>query len=211
MSINLHILKASRRLKVLENQIGSIFDGVLRDIENKIILPHVDVVIDDDANSAIPETGVGGFAPSANLLYIHIDTNFKEIEQKIDFEIKSTLTHELHHCARWASCGYGKTLLEAIIAEGLADHFDIEINNSDPRPWSIAVTGDELEKLKEKASLEFTNDSYDHSAWFFGSKGEHIPRWTGYSLGFSLVGDYIKNGGKKASELVSEKAESFIA
>jgi uncharacterized protein YjaZ len=211
MSINLYILKASGRLKVLENQIESAFDGVLRGIENKITLPHVDVVIDDDVNSVIPETGVGGFAPSANLLYIHINPDFKGIEQKIDFEIKSTLAHELHHCARWASCGYGKTLLEAIISEGLADHFDIEINNGPPKPWSVAVAGSELEKLKEKARSEFTNDNYDHSVWFFGSESKNIPRWTGYSLGFSLVGDYIKKSGKKASELVSERAESFIA
>ncbi len=210
MSINLYILKASGRLKTFEDQINSAFEVALRDVENKITLPSVDVIINDDASSAIPETGVGGFAPSAHLLYIYIDPNFKDIKQKIDFEIKSTLAHELHHCARWASCGYGETLLEAVISEGLADHFDIEINGGAPKQWSIAVDGDALEMLKGKATKEFDNDKYNHSTWFFGSESENIPRWTGYSLGFSLVGDYIKSSGKKASELVSASANTFI-
>ncbi|MBU6388586.1 hypothetical protein KGQ72_01790 [Patescibacteria group bacterium] len=211
MAVNIHILKASGTLEKFEDAIVSAFEGGLSEVTNKITLPSVDVVIDDNGSSAIPETGVGGFAPSAHLLYIHINPEFKDIEQRLGSEIRSTLTHELHHCACWAARGYGKTLLEALISEGLADHFDIEVNGGEPKLWSVAISSVELARLLDKAKSEFGNDSYDHAAWFFGSKEKDIPRWAGYSLGFSLVDDYLKKNNKKASELVAADAFSFVA
>ena len=211
MAVNIHILKASGTLEKFEDAIVSAFEDGLREVANRITLPSVDVVFDDDGSSAIPETGVGGFSPSAHLLYIHINTEFRGIEQRLDPEIKSTLAHELHHCARWAARGYGKTLLEALVSEGLADHFDIEANGGEPKPWSIAIGGDELARLLDKAKSEFGNDSYDHTSWFFGSEEKDIPRWTGYSLGYSLVNDYLKKNNKKASELVAADAVSFVS
>ncbi len=210
MSVNLYILKASGRLEKLEEKISVAFRAGVEQVQNKISLPNIDVIVDDNEQSAIPETGVGGSAPSAHLLYIHINPEFKEIENIIDSEIRSTLAHELHHCARWATCGYGATLLEALISEGLADHFDIEVNGGKPKPWSVAIQGEELSKLKEKAEEDFFNNNYNHTAWFFGSEKDAITRWSGYSLGYEIVGEYLKTNNKKASQLVNENAVSFI-
>ena len=208
MAINLHILKASGKLEKLEEKIKDAFNGGLEKIQAKIILPSVDVVVDDDAQSTIPETGVGGFAPSAHILYIHLNPEFKDLENNLDFEIKSTLAHELCHCARWAVRGYGSTLLEALVSEGLADNFDIEVNNSSPKPWNTAIQQGELENLKQKAQKEFLYDEYDHKSWFFGS--DEIPRWAGYSLGYMIVGEYLKRTNRKASEFIDKEAKLFI-
>ena len=208
MSISFHILKAGGRLEKFQVQILDSLRVGLEHIEQKLSLPSIDVVVVDDPQSAILETGVGGSAPTAHLLYIYVDPEFTDLDMKLDFEIRSTLTHELHHCARWAGIGYGNTLLEAVISEGLADHFDIEVNGGTPKPWDTAIQGEELETLLEKAKLESTNSDYDHAAWFYGSA--KIPHWAGYSLGFKLVGDYMQKTQKKASELVLEPASSFI-
>lgn len=208
MSINLHVLKASGRLDKFEPLIKEAFEGTLAKINESITLPSVDVVITDDAESAIPETGVGGSAPSAHLLYIHINPEFKNLVQTLNYEIRSTLAHELHHCARFASVGYGHTLQEAIISEGLADHFDIEINGGEPKPWSVAIQEQELEPLLQQAKLEFNNPEYDHSAWFYGSST--IPRWAGYSLGLKIVRDYMTKTGRLASELVDVDSKDFF-
>jgi uncharacterized protein YjaZ len=209
MSISFHILDASRRLERFKPQLVQSAKAGLDQIERELSLPAVDVVIVDDPQSAIPETGVGGSAPTAHLLYIYIDPEFADLQKTLEFEIKSTLAHELHHCARWASIGYGSTLLEAVVSEGLADHFDIEINGGTPKPWDTAIQGEDLEVLLEKAKPESNSTNYDHAAWFYGSAA--IPRWAGYSLGFKLVGDYMQLTQKKASELVSEPASSFIS
>ena len=207
MSVNLHILRASGRLEKFETIIKKAFEAGIADVQNKFSLPVLDVVVVDDADSAIPETGVGGSAPNAHLLYIYINPTFNNLEAVLDFEIRSTLAHELHHCARWASVGYGSTLLEAIVSEGLADHFDIEVNSGAPKPWSIAMSESELQSMMLKAEQEFNSD-YNHSDWFYGSK--EIPRWTGYSLGFKIVSDYINKTGKSASQLVSTSHTEFI-
>ena len=207
MSISFHILDAGGRLEKFQVQISDSLRVGLEHIEQELSLPSIDVVVVDDPHSAIPETGVGGSAPTAHLLYIYVDPEFTDLDKTLDFEIRSTLAHELHHCARWANIGYGSTLLEAIVSEGLADHFDIEINGGVPKLWDTAIQREGLETLLEMAKLEFTNSDYDHAAWFYGSA--KIPRWAGYSLGFKLVGDYMQKTQKKASELVSEPASSF--
>ena len=206
---NLHILKATGRLGIFETAIQHGFEKGLEKVKVKLNLPNVDVVVADNPSAAIPETGVGGFAPSAHLVYINIDPDHLNLQEIIGKEIESTLAHELHHCARWQTIGYGKTLLEAVVSEGLADHFDIEVNGGMPKPWSVAVQGLELEKIKEMAKADFSNINYNHQAWFFGSESERIPRWAGYSIGFEMVKNYKIKSGRTAAELVSEDSTLF--
>lgn len=208
MQIKLHVLKASGRLVSFEQSIQKGFEMGLERVQAALLLPDVDVVVADNPEAAIPETGVGGFAPTAHLLYINIDPT--HVDLKIEEEVCSTLAHELHHCARWKAVGYGNTLLEAVVSEGLADHFDIEVNGGEPKPWSRALNAEELEKIAEKAKKEFANADYNHSAWFFGSAQEDIPRWAAYSLGFKIVGDYMEKNQKTAAQLVGERAPLFI-
>jgi len=190
-----------------EPQIRKILPIVVSAVERQIILPDIEVIVEDKPEATIPETGMGGFAPDANRLFIRIDPEKESLRKNFEREFRSTLTHELHHCARWASVGYGTTLLEAMVSEGLADHFDIEVNGGDPKPWSVSVEGEELQELREKAE-PFLNSEYDEAEWFFGA-GE-LPKWTGYSLGFAIVGDYIEHAGKSASELVNVKASELV-
>ena len=207
--MNLHIMKASGRLAQIEPELIAAFDEVTQKIKDKLSLPDIDVMMADNPDNVIPETGVGGFAINANLLYVNIDPESLHFKSHMREEIVSTLAHELHHCARIHAIGYGKTLLEAMVSEGLADHFDIELNDRKPNPWSVAVNEEQTAALLEKATLEFENESYDHSAWFFGSEDKGIPRWAGYSLGFTLVGNYMKKSGKSAGELVETPARFF--
>lgn len=205
----LHILKASGRLEKFVPCIQSAFKAGVNNITEKISLPPVDVVVEDNPNSAIDITGIGGGAPTAHLMYIHIDPLFENLSQTLDFEIRSTLAHELAHCARWHERGYGETLAEAIVSEGLADHFDIEINGGNPKPWNVALTAEILKEIKQKAEQVYYSTKYDHAKWFFG-KGE-IPRWAGYTIGFSVVGDYLQKTGLKASDLISEDSKKILS
>ncbi|MBU3958149.1 MAG: DUF2268 domain-containing protein [Nanoarchaeota archaeon] len=65
--------------------------------------------------------------------------------------------------------------------------------------------------MKKKAQKEFNNKNYNHKEWFFGSKVRKIPKWAGYTIGFNLVGEYLKNNpDKKPSRLFAAKAEEFV-
>lgn len=207
--LTLHILTASGRLNTFADLITEAHRKGVSLIEKVLPLAEVDIVVSDNPNAAIPEIGVGGYSPNAHRLDIYIDPGFPNLGLELESKLMRTLAHELHHCARWSSCGYGNTLFEAVISEGLADHFDQEVNGKDPLPWSTALTKDQIQFLKPKLFEEAWKDNYDHSAWFFGTQPHQIPRWAGYTLGYDLTKKYMELAGKKPSELVFEPAKSF--
>ncbi len=211
--IDIHVLNKSKRLNPLLDLINESLKTGLEKIQKVLPVDTIDIVVEDNPNAAIPETGVGGYAPTAHIVNICINPNFAGLKEKIKYEIESTLAHELHHCARESALGDPRrNLLEALVTDGLADHFDIEICGGEPRPWSIAVKDEILGKLLEKARKEFNNNNYNHKVWFFGSEDEEIPRWAGYSLGFHIVQEYLKKHPyESAGSLYKTPAEEFIA
>jgi len=209
MSVNLHILKASGRLVKYEDLLRETTEDVLRDVEARIELPDVDIVLQDSPSGAIPGNPTGGDCYEPHLVRVSIDPTFEDFDERIVDDLRSTLTHELHHAARSATVGFGNTLRGALISEGLTAHFDIEVNGGDPKPWDIKVQGEELAEMKELAQEDLDNEEYNHAEWFFGSRHRGILQWTGYSLAFALVGDYLKESGKTAGELVDVPAEDI--
>jgi uncharacterized protein YjaZ len=212
VSLNLHILKATGRLNPYVKDIENVYLETEKKITNVLPVKNVDIVIMDNPEYTIPEIGIGGHTYSPSHIVVSLDPTFSNFQIALQTELLDTLVHELHHAARWATVGYGKTLLEAMVSEGLADHFAIEITKrKDIHPWDNALSEEQSKLLEEKAIKEYNNKDYNHDAWFFGSKEKEIPRWTAYTLGFQLVGDYLKNHpGSKASTLCNLPAEKFV-
>lgn len=209
-NINLHILNASGSLTPYLETIKEEFDMAIKKVTNKIPVSNVDVVVVDDPEDSIPELGFGGYTPSDHLVYISIDPKSLQLNYSIRKEFGRLLAHELNHAMRWKSPGYGKTLLEALITEGLADHFAMEMSNSGPMVWDTALAADQLKKITKLAQKEFNSKNYNHFAWFLRSIEKNIPRWSGYTLGFNLVTEYLKkHPDKKASDLYATPAEEF--
>lgn len=139
---------------------------------------------------------------------ISADPDNLNFANSLENEFFTTLGHELHHSKRWQTVGYGSTLLEALVSEGLACHFETEL-----RPGTIPFYASALEEaaisdLFAKAIPRFSDVDYGQDEWFFGQNDE-IPLHTGYTLGFELVSRYIRKQGKKASRLYDELAEQF--
>lgn len=208
MKSKIYIAEQSKRLESYRDIIMISTKKVLVEIKKVMDIPTIDIIIADDPMFAIPETGVGGMARNAHLLHISIDPDHKNLLDSIKTEIRSTVAHEIHHCTRMGTVGYGKTLLDALITEGLADHFDTEINNTKPKPWSVALSEKDQVKWLQKAKKIWNRTEYDHNLWFYGQGGE-VPRWAGYSLGFNLVKLHLERTKKKPSDLVSTPTKNF--
>lgn len=171
-----------------------------------VAVEGVTVAISTDPSEIIPGWGVGGFTRSASNVDIGIDPGLAD--STLAQRLPSIVAHELHHIARVRGPGYGHTLLEAIVSEGLADHFALERFGQPPPPWTMALSADEYSHWLARARLEFDSTGFDHAAWFFGNG--QIPNWTGYTLGFRIVGDYqAAHGGASAAALVNAPAEAF--
>lgn len=213
MTANIFVLAANGRLGKYKNRIMRIAKESVKLIGKKIPLPDVDIVFYDNPKSKyiIPHLGLGGYAHNAHLVVMPLNPDFNHFERMISEEIKRTLSHELHHCARMKALGYGDTLLKAMVSEGLADHFGLEITNKKPQKWDTALIVGSLRVMKKRALRELNNKKYNHWDWFIGSKARKIPKWTGYTLGFELVKDYLKkHPDKKPSQLFAIKAEEFV-
>lgn len=212
-NINLHILKASGKLTPYVREIGEIFDETIDKVLRNIAVSNVDVVIVETSYGVIPEIGIGAQTYGQNVLFIYLDTKFPGFENKtLKEELPRSIAHELSHVIRCRTIfSYGETLLGTLIWEGLADHFEKEINNKAPQAWSVALNTNQVSKMMKKAKEEYYNKDYDYVAWMFGSKEKGIPKWTGYTLGYNLVAEYLrKHPDKKPSQLHTLKVEEFI-
>lgn len=206
-NINIHILNSSGKLTNTEKRIKQTTEKSVARIVKLIPINNVDIVVAEDPQSAIPEIGIGGSTNNINLVFISIDSAHPNLQTSLNTELSRTIAHELHHAMRMRTIGYGENLLENAVLEGLADHFGMEVFGGKKPPWSNVKINS---KIMEKAKKNFFKKDYGYYEWFFGWSGK-FPKWTGYTLGFNLVGEYLKkNPNKKPSTLYSEPAESFV-
>ena len=213
MNINFHILKASGRLTPYIENINKICIETKEKVIAKLpFLDNVDVVVVDSPYYTISEIGIGGYARSQNFIEVSLNPDFPNFQQAVNQHLSGQLSHEFHHAIRMQTIGYGETLLEAMATEGLADHFAYEIIGTKYfHPWNKALTSKQIKTLLKRATEEYHNKTFNHSAWFFGSEEKRIPRWTAYTLGFNLVENYLKtHPTMKASTLYKTKAEEFL-
>ncbi|TXN48328.1 hypothetical protein FV232_18940 [Methylobacterium sp. WL30] len=140
--------------------------------------------------AVIPETGTTGEAVRPGLFSLTIDHGTPNFARALrDGDLRRTVAHEAHHGMRMAGPGYGWTLGEALVSEGLAGRFVGHLFDSPPEPWECAVTDAELAaNLPDDATL--AGAGHDHRAWFFGAG--RYPRWLGYTLGYRIVGDWLE-------------------
>lgn len=209
MNVRLHILNALGEFDLVFKHIEDEFAKCLRRISDTLSISDVDVVLYNNPKGVIPEVGIGGYSPNGHLVFVYLDSRFPTLKRIIQEQLKRTLAHELHHCIRWRNPGYGKTLLEALVSEGLADHFDREVNGGSPQPWCTALHGEEVATFFKRAQREYHAKGYHHREWFFGTGS--IPRWAGYALGYQLIATYLKeHPDQTAASLVSTPAEVFV-
>ena len=128
---------------------GVALEGLVAESARRVfeLLPHrgrISIYVALDASRSIPETGVGGFTdPSTGTVSIWIDdTPPGGLKAALEAWVPATMAHELHHSSRVRTGpGYGSTLAEVLVTEGLADHFVLEaFPDTPPQPWDNALS-----------------------------------------------------------------------
>ncbi|MDH3525703.1 MAG: DUF2268 domain-containing protein [Acidobacteriota bacterium] len=154
----------------------------------------------------IPGWGIGGRGLSATEIELAVDPSLPGAT--VAARLPSLAAHEFHHAARFRGPGYGSTLLQAMVSEGLADHYASELFGEPLPPWVDALSEEEFVLWLDRAWPKFDSTTYNHAAWFFGTG--MVPNWTGYTIGFRLVGDYLAaHPGDTAASLVNLEADAF--
>lgn len=190
MKLHLHFLEAEGSLAPWRTRLQKQASSVVARID-KVVPPQfhqcaIDVVVQYLPDEAIPELGIGGSCFRRGLVTISLDPDGAGFDDRlVKGAFSSTLAHELHHAMRWGACGYGISLGEALVSEGLADIFSETITGASAPPWSNALADEDWSATLYRAEAERDDTDYDHAAWFFGT-GEQ-PRWAGYTIGYRLA------------------------
>ncbi|AXC48829.1 hypothetical protein DRW48_03200 [Paracoccus suum] len=145
-------------------------------------VPDFDLIVRGQPGAGIAEWGLGGCAPMPGVIEITIDPPRYNRERFV-----RTLIHEIHHLIRWDGPGYGHSLGEALVSEGLAGHFVVQVLGGAPDPWDMTPPSPGLSR---RAMNGWSQRDHDHAAWFFG-KGT-MRRWAGYGLGHRLIAAHLE-------------------
>lgn len=206
--MTLHILNAQKKLTAHCEWLKTNLTDTYEQAKRLMPIPSLDLVV-KAGKFVIPEKGHLGFCPEAGVIYITVDPENPAFCKNDAYSIERMFAHELHHAARWAGPGYGSTLGEVIVSEGLAGHFSLELLGGEPELWE-SLKSDIIQSYSPQLYENWHRTDYDHNVWFFGT-GD-LPRWLGYTAGFSLVSRYFAESPcLKASMLANINAEELKA
>ncbi len=171
---------------------------------------NCNILVFADPEKTIFEEGIGGLSWGNDWIRIDVDPNYRKgLTRAVINNMPGTVAHELHHARRGNSVGYGDTLGEVLITEGLAQSFEEFLYPSREVIYAHYLKPKEMRRAQAKAQPLLNSRKYSHSEWFFG-KGK-LKRWTGYSLGYAIVQQYISDHpGEDPATLVDTPAHKIL-
>ncbi len=206
----LHWLEAEGTLqpwrKAIEEEIAAAREGVA----GLVAPPRLDILVQCLPGRVIPETGTGGRAFRSTLLSLEFDPGNANLPASLASQaVRRMVVHEVHHCLRMAALGYGETLGEALVSEGLAGHFVRAVCGSAPELWECALDDAAL-RANHPSAAELASKDYGHDAWFYGEGGRY-PRWLGYTLGYRTVGTWLSQARVDGCRWIKVPASEVLA
>jgi hypothetical protein len=207
--MNLHILDARGCLADSEERVRSAFAIARSRVGSLIDARSIDCSVYFDPEATIPEVGIGAYTDDPYRISVAIDPANPRFEDRFEVEFVAAIAHECHHALRMRSVGYGRTLGEAIVSEGLACHFETELRDGAAPFYAIALSTEQIGLRLGDCQAAWNSADYSQPDWFFGRKPETLPRFYGYCLGYAMVDRYVRSAGRKASALIDDPVSSF--
>jgi hypothetical protein len=196
--------------------------NIIPAVQELLPADSVAVHVTTDSENILPVWGIGAGTVGDDdgvRIEIYFDPNHPNFEMA---NILPTLVHEMHHVGRIRNPDFELTLLECMVNEGLADHFAVEVLGCGVPPWASALTEEQIQENVDRVrpllrvkheswSTEFDEEYF--RPWMFGRGGEDpIPHWTGYSIGWRVVEDYLDaHPDATASSLVWTHADTIAS
>jgi uncharacterized protein YjaZ len=172
------------------------------------------VIIIEQSTNVTPETGELGYTdPTTGQVLIQLDpVSQVSFSETLAVWLPQALAHEIHHSVRTVSGpGFGNTLGEYLVSEGMASAFFRQAFPGTDAPWDNALTPVQEHALWNRAQpvLDLGGLSV-YSQWFYG--GDGVPQWTGFTMGYHIAVDYIqRHSGTSAASLVDAPAATILA
>lgn len=209
MKTKINLLNASGKFDSVFHLLEQTSINALVDIQRHIDLPPLDIVISPCSKEYVTELGIVGCVSTPYQIDIMLDADRSDLETIITNELTAVIAHELHHAVRTSTGVAESSLLQTLISEGLACHFEQqflakgsdffdELKNS---PWQAYFT---------QISPKLHDTDFDYPLYFGANKNGQYPSRIGYWIGFNLVSEYINRYGGCAASHIGVSAESIL-
>jgi uncharacterized protein YjaZ len=207
---------AGRRDPDAAVRLRAFLERVLHRVDRQVapLLPlaeRITVAAGVDPARTVRETGIGVRAWASDRIDLWIDPAHPWVDAAGEEELVAVLAHALHHCARRRRPGFGRTLGEALVSEGLGCLFETGFRGGVPPFWARALDKAALHAAMRQAGAALDACEFDRQAWFGGRPDQALPRHAGHSLGFHLVAFHARATGRTAAQLVHAPAATILA
>ena len=201
---NFHFLDARGRLALNRPWLTRTINDAVERVRVLADPGDLDVAVCPDPE--VPgETGHAGQCLGPGQILLNVDPSNPALTRNRNGALQRTVSHELYLSMRAEGPGYGATLGEGLVSEGLALHFEAMAYGDPDIP-----EGPDLEAILTPALREavasWDSRVFDREAWFAGPKGRAI----GHALGYRIVGQALRTGRASAVDAANWPAERFV-
>jgi hypothetical protein len=161
----------------------------------------------------IPHTGIAGVTSLTTgqvTITLDIHQGPAALRRTLRVWIPEALSHQVDASVRIETGpGFGTTLLQQMISEGVASAFDIQLQPTIHLPWTTALTAHQEHVMWSRAR-PLLNHTGLLDQWFFGGGG--VPESTAFEIGYDIVRDYLdRHPGATAASLVDMPAMAIFS
>lgn len=152
---------------------------------------------------------ISGAADDPHEIWLKLNIEYSDFEELINVYLPKAIAHEFHHLVRKEFIN-DWNLLELLVLEGLALHFETEIFNGKKSPQMRDISDEEIQSFKNEIINDLFNEDFDHKYWQNKTERE-VPLAFVYRFGFRIVNEYLmKHSDKNSVVLYKEPAKSFL-
>ena len=203
---------AVARAKSVDVDLIKITEATLVRIDQLLPGPKATITI-RRSSELVPETGTAGETAPDGLV---TDIGFGAIDglalrEVLDTWLPRTLAHEVHHQLRLQILGYHGSLLDALVGEGTASLFDMQVFSgpTDPGVAGLTAAGEHTLWSAAQHDLDSPNRTAD---WMFGSAASGIPHDAGYTIGYHIAAAYFATHPSISQhDLAVQSSEAILA
>lgn len=177
--------------------------------KKEIDLPDLHIFIFPTQDEFIKNkmNGSAGFSVYKGAIHAYINNNI----EGWDKTVPKTIAHETAHAISQTNFEW-ETILDAIIFEGLAEHFREKVVGGGHDPWTQVLTKKEAKEIMRKLiKNNLLDKDWDGEFYYklFHGTGEY-PLWAGYSIGYAVIGEVLKKEDITITELLEAKPKKVL-
>jgi len=171
---------------------------------------HTNIVVRQNRNNCLKETGDHGFAYDSELLIVQFDPRLPYGKETFIKNFSNTVLHECNHAARYAwlfsQRVFEPTIMYAGIHEGLATAFERDYGSADPLYGEYKDDTTMRKWLRELRQADKNGESWKE--WGFTRKDGR--RWVGYKVGTWIVDRAKEKSNKNVIELTTILSKDIL-